>query len=316
MSNSYNYKPTPPRVWSRVQNQCTYVDPSSGYPYSPVYIPLTGQTTSLAQANYEEKMQYKGNILQYKGNSSRLTKKQKYTQLAKGFGPNRTKVFATQSETYTNPNTTGLLRVNSVNIPFPNQIVGQPNNISGPYQYNVPNPYDCSSNSLQDGGNLVCGTFANPCTNEIIKGPSFAPLCFPNSCSDVPGAPIDLCWNSKEETYFPRQRYIMNNSGTGWPDGYKGFVSAVTPIAPVLTSDTSLNINSVTLSWREEATNCLPISSYNIYQNGILIANVPYTTTIYTINNLSDGVTYSFYVTSISNTTMSEPSNIVNIILP
>ena len=74
MSNSYVYNPTPPRVWSRVQNQCTYVDPSAGYPYTPVYIPLTGQTTSLAQANYEEKLQYKGNILQYKGNSSRLTK--------------------------------------------------------------------------------------------------------------------------------------------------------------------------------------------------------------------------------------------------
>ena len=88
-------------------------------------------------------MIYKGNILQYKGNSSRLTKSQKYTQLAKGGGPNRKKVFATQSQTYSNPNTTGLQRINSTTIPFPNGVVGAPNNISGPFQYNVPNPNGC-----------------------------------------------------------------------------------------------------------------------------------------------------------------------------
>jgi hypothetical protein len=222
-----SYNPIPPKVWSRVQNQCTYIVPGSNY--TEAFIPLTGQTVSQSQANYEDKLIYKGNILQYKCNSARLTKTQKYTQLAKGGGPNRRKVTATQSQTYTNPNTTGLLRVNFNTIPFPNQIVGLPNNISGPYQYGVPNPNRCSGVSLQDGGTLVCGTFANPCTGEIIKAASTsAIICNPSSASDVPGSSI-LCWNNKVQTWFPKPRYTMNNSTSKWPQGYKGFVSAVDP---------------------------------------------------------------------------------------
>jgi hypothetical protein len=226
-----SYNPIPTRVWSRVQNPCTYTDASgnSDINYNQVYIPLTNQTVSPAQANYEDKLIYKGNILQYKGNSSRLTKSQKYTQLAKGFGPNRTKVFATQSVTYTNPNTSGLQRVNYSTIPFPNPIVGAPNNISGPYQYNVPNPNGCSGVSIQDGGTLVCGTFANPCNGKIIKqSVRSATICNPASASDVPG-PSTLCWNNNVETWFPKPRYVMNNSTDKWPVNYKGLVSATKP---------------------------------------------------------------------------------------
>ena len=225
MSKTCDYLPIPPRVWSRVQNPCTFTVPGSTY--SQVYIPLTNQTVSQEQADYEDKLIYKGNILQYKGNSSRLTKSQKYTQLAKGFGPNRTKVFATQSQSYTNPNTTGLQRVNYSTIPFPNAVVGEPNNISGPYQYDVANPNGCSGTSLQDGGTLVCGTLVNPCTGEIIRqGATSAIICNPASASDVPGSAI-LCWNNKVQTWFPKSRYTMNNSTNKWPVNYKGFVSAV-----------------------------------------------------------------------------------------
>lgn len=218
------YYPEPTRVWSRVQNQCTYVEDSS---YDIVYIPLTNQYTSKAQANYQDKMIYKGNILQYKNNSSRLTKLQKYSQLAKLNGPNRTKVFATQSDTYSNPNTKGLLRSGYVTYPFPNEIPGAPNNISGPFAYGVPNPYDCSGNDIRDGGVLICGTYVNPCSNEIYKENNATNIiCNESSASNVPGNSI-LCWNKKIKTWFPRSRYIMNNSGTGWPQGYKNFVSAV-----------------------------------------------------------------------------------------
>jgi len=230
-----SYNPTPPRVWSRVQNQCTYINPNDEY--LSAYIPLTGQTVSQAQANYEKLMINKGNVLQYKGNSARLTKTQKYSQLARMCGPNRTKVFATQSQTYSNPNTTGLLRQNFNTYPFPNEIVGVPNNISGPFAYDIPNPNDCSSNTIIDGGTLVCGTFANPCSGEIIKrGNTSSTICSPASASNVPG-PSVLCWNNKVQTWFPRQRYVMNNSGDKWPVNYKGFVSAVKPdipTAPVL----------------------------------------------------------------------------------
>ena len=314
MSNSYNYLPIPPRVWSRVQNQCTYVLDSS---YNSVYIPLTNQTVSPTQAIIEDKLIYKGNILQYKGNSAQFTKSQKYSQLARMAGPNRKKVFATQSETYTNPNTTGLQRVNYSTIPFPNTTVGQPNNISGPYQYNVPNPNGCSGTSLQDGGTLVCGTFANPCTGELIRpGAISSRICNPASASDVPGSSI-LCWNNKVQTWFPKPRYVMNNSTDKWPvnykglDGYSGLVSSFTPEVPILIGVS--NCENITLSWRlskSDINNCLPISSYNIYNNGNFVQNVPSTTTSITISiSCSD---YSFYVTSLSGNIESIPSNIIS----
>ncbi|MCJ7802191.1 MAG: fibronectin type III domain-containing protein [Candidatus Marinimicrobia bacterium] len=313
MPTSYNYNPRPPRVWSRVQNQCTFVDSSNNAYYESVYIPLTNQTVTLAQANQESRQIQKGNILQYKGNSSQLTKKQKYSQLAKGFGPNRTKVFATQSETYTNPNTTGLLRVNSVEIPFPNLLVGQPNNISGPFQYAVPNPNGCAGFSVQDGGNLVCGTFANPCTGEILKrGATSSVICNPASASNVPGSST-LCWNTKVQTWFPRQRYFMNNSGNKWPQGYKGFVSAVTSAPPILTVD--VGCCDVVLNWVIDNSKCIPISSYNIYQNSVFVKTVPYPLTSTTISNLSYNVSYSFYVISVSNDILSLPSNIVTVFI-
>lgn len=220
-----SYNPNPPRVWSRVQSQCTYINPDSSY--NQAFIPVTGQTVSQSQADYEMQLFYKGNILQHKGNSARLTKSQRYSQLARMAGPNRTKVFATQSETYSNPNTTGLLRVGYIEYPFPNQIVGAPNNISGPFAYGIPNPNGCSGNSIQEGGTLVCGTYANPCSGEIFEqGTSTATICNSASASDVPG-PTILCWNNKIQPWFPRPRYFMNNSTNKWPNNYKGFVSAI-----------------------------------------------------------------------------------------
>jgi len=318
-----SYNPIPPRVWSRVQNQCTYTDASgnSDINYNQVYIPLTKLTVTQAQANYEDKLIYKGNILQYKGNSSRLTKSQQYTQLAKGFGPNRKKVYATQSQTYTNPNTTGLHRDgNFQTYPYPNSIVGAPNNPSGPFQYNVQNPNGCVGVSILDGGTLVCGTYANPCTNEIIKqGATSATICNPASASDVPGSSL-LCWNTQVQTWFPKPRYVMNNSTDKWPvnykglDGNSGLVSAITPSKPYLMLIDS-SCNSVTLSWTDVSSNCIPISSFNIYQNGVLIQTVPYTINSITINGLVEGITYSFFITSVSNTIESLPSNIVTIII-
>ena len=311
MSNSYNYLPNPPRAWSRVQGTCTYVITDNLY--NSIYVPLTNQTMSLAQAKFQDKLQYKGNILQYKGNTSKITKNQKYSQISKGLWCNRTKCYATQTQTYTNPNTIGLARVNYNNIPFPNQIVGSPNNISGPFQYGIPNPFDCSTNALQDGGTLICGSYANPCTGQIIQNVSVQ-QCFPTYCSDVPGPIMSLCWNPKIPTFFPRRRYIMNNSLNKWPQGYKGFVSAVVPAAPVLTLDSSSNF-SVTLSWVVNNNVCLPISSFNIYQNGVLVSAIPYPLTSTTIYNLQNNLQYTFYITSVSNTTQSSTSNAVVITL-
>jgi hypothetical protein len=263
-----SYNPIPPRVWSRVQNPCTFIDPNDQYLSS--YIPLTGQTVSQAQADYEMKQLYKGNILQYKGNSARLTKSQKYSQLARCAGPNRKKVFATQSETYTNPNTSGLLRQNSITYPFPNQIVGAPNNISGPFAYNIPNPNNCPGFSIEDGGTLVCGTYINPCSGEIIKKSVSSPIiCNPASASNVPGSAI-LCWNTKAQSWFPKSRYVMNNSTDKWPINYKGLVSAIT------------------------CTNSKPKLDFQGFDNNIYVKNIDFNTPFDSIFNLYEDTTDYF----------------------
>jgi hypothetical protein len=306
MPNSYKYLPTPPRVWSRVQNQCTYTVDSS---YNSIFVPLINKSLPSNEAIFLDKQLYKGNILQYKANSSRLSKKQKYSQISKGLWSNRTKVFATQSQTYTNPNTTSLQRVNYVNIPFPNQITGFPNNISGPYQYNVNNPFDCSTNVIPDGGNLICNTYVNPCTGEITQTVS-KQQCFPTYCSDVPGEIMELCWNPIIQTWFPKQRYVMNNSTSKWPNNYKGFVSAITPEPPTLIS-ASVDVNSVSLNWSYINSICVPISSFQIYANNKLIKTVPFKITSTNINNLVNNFIYSFYIVAVSRTIMSSPSNII-----
>jgi hypothetical protein len=52
-------------------------------------------------------------IFQYKNNGAGFSKKQHYSRLARGLGRQRGQTFATQSETYTNPNTHNLVVDNS-----------------------------------------------------------------------------------------------------------------------------------------------------------------------------------------------------------
>jgi hypothetical protein len=207
---SYKYNPDPTRVWSRTQSQCTYFNKSENY----------DTNTTLSRA-YDTQMLIKGNVLQYKKNSSNITKAQRYSQICKGKWTNRTVSYATQTQTYTNPNTKSLKRVNAIEIP-PNDIPGLPNNI---YQTNVTNPFFCSKDSIQEGGNLICNTVVNPCTNEIIQKTK-TELCFPTTYSDVPGKMIDLCWDPRVATWYAKNRLTMSNSGTKWPENYKGFVGA------------------------------------------------------------------------------------------
>ena len=215
---SYNPKPT--RVWSRVQHPCTFTLDSS---YNSVFSTLTGKTTSPFEADYYNKLLYKGNILQYKKNTSNLTKSQRYSQICKGMWTNRTKSYATQTQTYTNPNTSNLKQVNFTNVP----VNGNITYIPGPFNFNIPAPNGCPSNTIKEGGGLLCNTVVNPCTDEVIETTTVLE-CYPTSCSDVPGPIIDLCWNSNLDTWYPRQNLTMNNSTDKWPEGYKGLVSAVT----------------------------------------------------------------------------------------
>ena len=264
----YYYLPDPTRVWSRVQNACTYNTNNNNY--NNIYNALTGNQTTFQQANYEKQLFNKGNILQYKSNSAGLTKQQKYAQLAKGGGPNRTKSYASQSQTHTNPNTTNMSRVKYETFKVDNLIVGKPNNISGPFKYNVQNPDGCYDNSVKSGGNLVCGTQTNPCTGEIIKeNTSKSVVCNMSYCSDVPGSPTELCWDNRINTFYPRQKYTMNNSGNKFPQGYKGLTSALFPLPPIIQFEYRTE-TTIVISITNNSTKCLPISSYNIYINGDL----------------------------------------------
>jgi hypothetical protein len=155
-------------------------------------------------------MLLKGNILQYKKNSSNLTKQQRYSQIAKGLWTNRTKSWASQTQTSTNPNTSSLLRVNYETIPIINQIT---------------DPFGCTVDFLKEGGTLVGNTVVNPCTGEVIQK-TFVNQCNPSSASDVPGPIVPLCWDSRVETWYPRQNLTMNNSTDKWPVNYKLFKSA------------------------------------------------------------------------------------------
>jgi hypothetical protein len=92
-----NYNPTTTRVWQRRENNCVY-------------------ETNNVKTELEEKQKInKANVLQYKNNSSNLTKNQKYALMAKGKW-NYKKTYATQSETNSISNTQHLLsNVNTLN---------------------------------------------------------------------------------------------------------------------------------------------------------------------------------------------------------
>lgn len=88
--------PDPPRLWSRAQGICSTL---------PVDTITQEDADIIAMAS-------KGNVLQYKKNSSNITKQQRYSQIAKGMWTNRNTTWATQSTTATMPNTLSLKRVN------------------------------------------------------------------------------------------------------------------------------------------------------------------------------------------------------------
>jgi len=200
MSCYNNYLPQPSRDWSRVQNTCVQLSIS--------------EADQIAMLN-------KGNVLQYKANSSNLTKAQKYSKIAKGQWINRNTTWATQSARgYTNPNTTSLKRTgNVVNVAL--------NPISGAIIGPTLEPLTCPLipiNSkplvIQDGGVLICSVQEDVCS-ENTKSTISQKICNPTTDSDVPGPIQDLCWNDGTQTWFPRQRYIMTNSGNKFPYNYK-----------------------------------------------------------------------------------------------
>ena len=338
-SNRKGYLPQPPREWSRVQNSCSVITPTDDtglfqVPYSKKVLPYSEIGPTLAMIS-------KGNVLQYKKNSSNLTQWQKYSKIAKGQWVNRTKTWATQSDRgYTNPNNMNLIRVGGVNVtlngtattlpvtcPKPGTIVypvlpansggggGEPNPVLPPppiapvdggnvipiTPVPVPEPV-----VIQDFGNLICGTYENVCTGErtpII----LLDNCHPTTDSDVPGPIEELCWNDGNPTWYPRQRYIMTNSDNKWPiNAVLGSADKFT--APALSASVLCNV--ITLSWNLD----LFYSIYNIFQDEytLPIGVVSGTTNTFTIN-IDEIGTYSFYIKGVNGNVRSEASNTVSV---
>jgi hypothetical protein len=217
LGNSYN--PVPPRAWNRVDSTCQYTNNNIS---NQIFVPFLNKTIPIEEYQYQLLMYNKGNVLQYKKNSSQLTKNQKYTQIAKGLWTIQTKNWATQGYTYSNPNTNSLQRINSTNIFL---TTGLPTTL--PITCDPATPID--QVVIENGGTLIYNTYENKCDGVLIPNPAKpgTPCCAPTSSSDVPGPIINLCWNNGNQTWFPKTRYTMNNSpGNKFPQGYKFLVSA------------------------------------------------------------------------------------------
>ena len=204
------------------------------------------------------KMQYKGNILQYKKNSSCLTKKQTYSLIAKGKWITQNKTYATQTDTYTNPNINSLRRLNgkyidkTTGLPalyppvkncFPDHNIYDqlpivlptttpaippiptltPSGNSLPFVNAI---IEIIDNTIIDSGILICNQVENQCSGEIITSYQ-NDLCFSVEMSDVPfGGDTDILCYKQEPLYFPRSRYHMNNSSDKWPYNSKFIIPA------------------------------------------------------------------------------------------
>ena len=255
-----DYNPFPTREWSRVENVCVY--------------------DNFNTINYlsDNNMKNKANVLQYKKNSSQLTKQQRYAQIAKGYWTNRTTTWATQTESYTNPNTQSLQRENYTNIttngvptflpitcnnanttgsysmlpstisaqgtnpppvlpPPPPPVVESSNNVLPNYPNTITEPAPVVV--IPEGGYLNCNVVTNICTGVSYTVPK-KKNCFPTTDSDVPGPIMDLCYDPKDPTWYPRQRYTMSNSTNKWPQGSK-FIRSASSLYPsnLSTSDVS-----------------------------------------------------------------------------
>jgi hypothetical protein len=341
--NSNCYLPIPPRAWSRVQNSCSLFDENTYSGEALVPLPYSGKLVPASVLYLEYAMLNKGNVLQYKKNSSNLTKQQRYAQIAKGKWVNRNTTWATQSTRgYTNPNNQSLQRVNTVNItldgqptlapitcPTPANIVNQPlpgTSSSGANPEVIPPPPPPPTVNtgtelpptiietppepivIQDLGNLVCGTQENVCTGEIIRQ-LVADNCHPTSDSDVPGPIMELCWNDGNPTWYPRQRYVMTNSDNKWPVNAT-LVSSIRPLPADIISISNVE-NVITLIWTFDPK-CLPVNDFIIYENGIPIQIVSgnSVTTTFTVENCA---TYTFYIVGTNGSVVSDPSNSVSI---
>lgn len=303
------YLPVPPRVWSRTENICINTNLVEQTPGDFIYLPYSATPILKSQYYYQLYCLKKANVLQYKANSSNITKQQRYAQIAKGMWVNRNTTWATQSDTFSDPNTKSLKRVNYFNIttngvptvdPLTCTLPVLPTNKALPARStsslaNAPAVPAPSSNTDQgpvmppsvlpavpiaptvipDSGSLVCNIVENICTGEVIKITT-SNKCFPTTASDVPGTPILLCYNDSLPTTYPRTRLTYTTAGGKWPQGAK-FIQAANTTQPFFQTTSTSETENVVLD------------NYNIYTidslgtDDFIVRNIG----IYTIYNFN-----------------------------
>ena len=181
--------PNPSRVWSRVQGICT--DPPTDFSEF-IYIPESNSYITVLQRNEIVAMLNKGNVLQYKKNSSNITKQQRYSQIATGNWTNRTTTWASQSVTTTMPNTQNLQRVNYRTIFLD---TGAPANLPvtcpDPVVATIPSVLPTNPNRAQIPRlQVVNSAYTLPC--PVYVTPSGPPIFTPSGPSNqLPNKPID-----------------------------------------------------------------------------------------------------------------------------
>ena len=69
---------------------------------------------------------------------------------------------------------------------------------------------------IPNGGTLICNTIENPCTGAVLQKQANK-ICYPTTCSDVPGPIKLLCWSGRLPTFFPKVKRTYGTSDNKWP---------------------------------------------------------------------------------------------------
>jgi len=190
-----------------------------------IYVPILKKTVLVSELKSAFDMFKKANVLQYHHvhHTNRLTKNQQFALIAQKKWTTR-KVYATQSDSYTNPDVQLLKRVNYSVInsdtgaqttepitcpsytPQTYPAVLPPNNntpsvipdiLPGPpptpskNKFTLPDIIPVVNTpkniNIPDGGNLIIGTISDICSGKTKIVCDYNPIiCFPSSCSNVP----------------------------------------------------------------------------------------------------------------------------------
>lgn len=223
-----NYVISTSNPWYREQSGCSDVTDYITDKLNPndiIYVPILKKYVLVSELNNTFNMYKKGNVLQYAyiHHTNKLTKNQIYSLICKGKW-NIKKGYATQTETYTNPNINYLKRVNytvinsetgaetTEPITCPTYTPQTPANTL-PTNDNTPSvnptilpppPPTPSKNkftlpdyvpvvntpqnrNIPDGGSIIIGTISDICSGKSKVICDYNPIvCFPSSYSNVP----------------------------------------------------------------------------------------------------------------------------------